>query len=123
MTLFTFCTCACGLLALIHIPLVPMFPPAPGGRHRTPFESSSSFEPPDLGGGVGGLGLEEAFTPEMREKMARLEKENEIMRRRLDSSNLTESLEPSLLGKFSNLPPDLKMVHSYLQYLVCLEHN
>lgn len=76
-----------------------MFPPAPGGRQRAPFESSSSFDQPDLGGGVGGLGLEEAFTPELKEKMVRLEKENEIMRRRLDS-NLSESVEPSLLGKF-----------------------
>ena len=74
-----------------------MFPPAPGGRQRAPFEASSSFDQPDLGGGVSGLGLEEAFTPELKEKMVRLEKENEIMRRRLDS-HLTESVEPVLLG-------------------------
>ena len=77
---------------------VPAFPPAPGGRQRAPFEASSSFDQPDIGGGVGGLGLEEAFTPELKEKMVRLEKENEIMRRRLDS-NLSEAVEPSLLGK------------------------
>ena len=74
-----------------------MFPPGPGGRQRAPFEASSSFDQPDLGGGVGGLGLEEAFTPELKEKMIRLEKENEIMRRRLDSS-LSESVETPLLG-------------------------
>ena len=68
-----------------------MFPP--GGRQRAPFETSGSFDQPDLGSGVGGLGLEEAFTPELREKMARLEKENEIMRRRLDSS-ITETESP-----------------------------
>ena len=79
---------------------VPMFPPAPGGRQRAPFESSSSFDQSDLGGGVGGLGLEEAFTPELKEKMVRLEKENEIMRRRLDG-NLSESVEPSILGEFT----------------------
>ena len=75
-----------------------MFPSVvPGGRQRGPFESSGSFDHPDFEGGAGGLGLEEAFTPEKREKMARLEKENEIMRRRLET-NLTESVEPSLLG-------------------------
>ncbi len=76
-----------------------MFPPGPGGRQRAPFETSSSFDQPELGGGVGGLGLEEAYTPELKEKMIRLEKENEIMRRRLDS-NLSESVEPALLGMY-----------------------
>lgn len=74
-----------------------MFPSGPGRRQRAPFEASSSFDQQDLGGGVGGLGLEEAFTPELKEKMIRLEKENEIMRRRLDSS-LSESVETPLLG-------------------------
>ena len=63
-----------------------MFPPGSGSHHRAPFETSTSFDQPDLGGGVSGLGLEEAYTPELREKMARLEKENEIMRRRLETS-------------------------------------
>ena len=45
----------------------PMEPPTPG-----------SLEHIDLGSALG-----EAFTPEMRERMARLEKENEILRRRL----------------------------------------
>ena len=54
----------------------------PGSHlHKTP-----SLDQPDLGGVAGGLGLEEAFTPELREKMTKLEKENEILKRRLDSS-------------------------------------
>ena len=44
-----------------------MEPPTPG-----------SLDNPDFGSS-----LNEAFTPEMREKMVRLEKENEILRRRL----------------------------------------
>ena len=44
-----------------------MEPPTPG-----------SLDNPDLGSS-----LNEVFTPEMREKMVRLEKENEILRRRL----------------------------------------
>ena len=44
-----------------------MEPPTPG-----------SLDLPDLGSA-----LHEVFTPEMREKMVRLEKENEILRRRL----------------------------------------
>ena len=47
------------------------------------------------------MGLEEAYTPELREKMARLEKENEIMRRRLDS-NAPEAASP-VLGESSRL--------------------
>ena len=46
-----------------------MEPPTPG-----------SLDHADLGSA-----LNEAFTPEMREKMVRLEKENEILRRRLES--------------------------------------
>ena len=40
----------------------------------------------DVGGVVGVGGLTEAFTPEMREKMVRLEKENQILRRRVESA-------------------------------------
>ena len=114
------CTCMCThntpscMLFLLPYPIVSMFAPAPSGRQRAPFESSGSFEQPDLGHGVSGLGLEEAFTPELREKMARLEKENEIMRRRLDSSNITESIEPSLLGRCGQFPEELKCILSSL---------
>ncbi len=48
---------------------------------------------PDLGGVAGGLGLQEAFTPEMRERMVTLNKENEILKKRLE----TETESP--LGK------------------------
>ena len=44
-----------------------------------------SFSEPDVGGTLG-TGLEEAYTPELREKMVRLEKANQILRRRLDST-------------------------------------
>ena len=43
---------------------------------------SPSLDQPDIGGS---FGLMEAFTPELRERMARLEKENEILHRRLES--------------------------------------
>ena len=42
---------------------------------------SPSLDQPD----AGSFGLLEAFTPELREKMARLEKENEILHRRLET--------------------------------------
>ena len=44
------------------------------------------------------FGLNEAYTPELREKMARLEKENEILKRRVDSG-VAESVSESPLGK------------------------
>ena len=50
-------------------------------------EPMGSFSEPDLGGVAGGVGLVEAYTPELREKMVKLEKENQILRRRLDSSD------------------------------------
>ena len=46
-------------------------------------EPQSPVDTPDIGGH--GLGLMEAFTPELREKMVRLEKENQIMRKRLET--------------------------------------
>ena len=52
-------------------------------------ESPTSFSEPDGGaaGGVGGMGgLVEAFTPEMREKMVKLEKQNQILQRRVDAA-------------------------------------
>lgn len=53
--------------------------------------SGSPASSPDLGpgggGGGGGVGgLMEAFTPDMREKMVRLEKENQILRRRVETA-------------------------------------
>lgn len=48
-----------------------MEPPTPG-----------SLDHPDIG-----ASLNEVFTPEMREKMVRLEKENEILRRRLTETD------------------------------------
>ena len=56
-------------------------------------EQTSLLDQPDYGGVAGGLGLQEAFTPEMREKMVKLNKENEILKRRLE----TETESP--LGK------------------------
>ena len=50
-----------------------MEPPTPG-----------SLDHPDLG-----AALNEVFTPEMREKMVRLEKENEILRRRVAEKDET----------------------------------
>ncbi len=52
-----------------------------------------SFSEPDLGGVSGGVGLVEAYTPELREKMVRLEKENQILRRRLENSESTSDGE------------------------------
>lgn len=49
-------------------------------KHETP----SSVDHPDFGD-VGGL--QEVFTPELKEKMVKLEKENQILRRRLESSS------------------------------------
>lgn len=45
---------------------------------------------PDLGLG-GGEGLVEAFTPTLREKMVRLEKENQILRRRVETAESAPS--------------------------------
>ena len=73
------------------LPAVAMFSEPPL-RHQTP-----SLDQPDLGD-VGGL--HEAFTPELREKMVKLEKENEILRRRLESGS-TEVESP--LGKDHHL--------------------
>lgn len=62
------------------------------GSKGRPMESPTSFSEPDGGsggggGGVGGMGgLMEAFTPEMREKMVKLEKENQILQRRVDAA-------------------------------------
>ena len=50
---------------------------------------SPSLDHPDLGGG--GLGWAEAYTPELREKMVRLEKENEILKCRLEREDDVES--------------------------------
>ena len=67
-------------------------------------QESSSLDQPDIG-------LMEAYTPELREQMLRLEKENEILKRRLDSgvespipgsSNIDED---SLRKKVSWSPP------------------
>lgn len=52
-----------------------MEPPTPG-----------SLDYPDLG-----AALNEVFTPEMKERMIRLEKENEILKRRLEEGNEEES--------------------------------
>ena len=54
-----------------------------------PVPPSPSLDHPDLGGG--GLGWAEAFTPELREKMVRLEKENEILKQRLERDVDSES--------------------------------
>jgi len=63
--------------------------------HHPPLDSPSdvpaspSVDHPDLGGG--GLGWAEVFTPELRAKIVRLEKENEILKRRLEREDDTES--------------------------------
>ena len=63
--------------------------------HHPPLDSPSdvpaspSVDHPDLGGG--GLGWAEVFTPELRAKIVRLEKENEILKRRLETEDDTES--------------------------------
>lgn len=60
-----------------------------------PAQEQTTLDQPDLGGGVsvgGGLGLNEAFTPELREKMVKLEKENEILKRRLENSGADSPL-------------------------------
>ena len=44
-----------------------------------------SYSEPDLGDIGGVCGLTEAYTPELREKMVRLDKENQILRKRLES--------------------------------------
>ncbi len=54
------------------------------------------LDQPDFGGVAGGLGLQEAFTPELKEKMVKLEKENEILKRRLESGATESAL---VLGK------------------------
>ena len=55
-----------------------------------PLESpTTSFNEPDMGGA--GVGVVEAFTPEMREKMVRMEKEIQILRRRVETA---ESASP-----------------------------
>lgn len=62
------------------------------GSTSSSSSSGSRFKPlggsdaPDIGGVVGVGGLTEAYTPEMREKMVRLEKENQILRRRVESA-------------------------------------
>lgn len=71
-----------------------------GAGGRAPGETSSSFNEPDLGLG----GVIEAFTPEMREKVVKLEKENQILRRRLDSANAAESA-PAGGDLFELIPP------------------
>lgn len=63
--------------------LVKMFSSSTSGGSR--FKPLGSDEP-DIGGVVSVGGLTEAFTPEMREKMVRLEKENQILRRRVESA-------------------------------------
>ncbi len=45
-------------------------------------QTPTGLDSPDMGGH--GIGLLEAFTPELREKMARLDKENQILRKRLE---------------------------------------
>lgn len=47
------------------------------------------MEEPDHG--ILGSGLVEAFTPEMREKMVRLEKENQLLWRRVETAESTPS--------------------------------
>ena len=51
-------------------------------KSKLTVDPTDSFSEPDLGG----LGLVEAYTPERRENMVRLEKENEILRKRLESA-------------------------------------
>lgn len=60
--------------------------------HSHPLSTPDSLtgDHPDLGTS---FGLMEAYTPELREKMVRLEKENEILKRRLE----TESEAPLAL--------------------------
>ena len=55
------------------------------------------FNEPDVGEEEGVGGVVEAFTPELREKMVRLEKENQILRKRLDSAE-SSPLEGKGLG-------------------------
>lgn len=58
-----------------------MFSGSKGGFGGSP----TAFDSPDAGVGVAG-GVLEAFTPEMREKMVKLEKENQILHRRVDAA-------------------------------------
>lgn len=53
------------------------------------------FNEPDLGGG---RGLVEAFTPEMKEKMMRLEKQNQILRKRVENAESATPVESGGCG-------------------------
>ena len=63
------------------LPLPPPVAPSLAGWNMEP-PTPGSLDHPDIG-----ASLNEVFTPEMREKMVRLEKENEILQRRLAESD------------------------------------
>lgn len=71
-----------------------------------PIEHSAPFSEPDFGGEVvgGAGGVVEAFTPELREKMMRMEKEIQILRRRVEAAESAAQEGGVCIYDFGGLP-------------------